>query len=409
MSPRKLIPLAFIAGLPVCACSSSATSSGVPASETPQQVNAQTIAPFDAFAVRTALHDAFQDEAQWSRFYLVRALASGPDAGAVKTRLMASEDAIPAVLQPIYGDAFRDQLGALLHERANGLVAIVLAVQGSSTPTINLRGEWMSNANSIAQLIGRAMPVSLAELQSELQAESQAVLDEVDAYSNARWRDADNAYLTASSGAVAVSEYLSTVMATQFASRIAANQPDPGNASLHLSLRQLFDDNAFWVHSTIISHLTNSADEPYVVDEAAMTTTNIGSQFVPFYSPDVGNMADYLFHAVTITDAYAYMLAASSNDAATASALRVNWVRDANNLTLLLSNESAVWLIPSLEGWLRGYIAQTATEIDQRLASNWQAEINAYDTAVTSERTFAYSIADGFYVHQLPITVTSAR
>ena len=172
----------------LCACSSGTSSVGTGPAGTPETpIQVATTEP-TSLDVRTKMHDAFVDEAQWTRLYIVAAYQHGADLPFVTTRLQQAEDAIAATLQPYYGGSFQSSLTALLDVRVANLTGLVTASFGNAAPVqvVSTTNVWFANADAIAQDCsrGRQAPnISLVGLQAQLHAEAQATLDQIDARS----------------------------------------------------------------------------------------------------------------------------------------------------------------------------------------------------------------------------------
>jgi hypothetical protein len=395
MSPFKLLVSLALTTLPLCACSSAAPTVPSPTEERAPNAVPNSVTPIPEMDLRTSMHDVLEDQAQWSRLLIVRGLAGGADTRAITTRLMSVDDAIATTLAPVYGP-FSSMLVPLLQERDRDLGAAIDAARGPAHPEIDVSTPLYANADAIAKMLVAASPqLSFFRLQTELHAEVQATLDQIDARSRGDWAADVTAYKLASGHALALADLVTDATVQQFFTLVSQSEMSRPDQILHFTLRQLFDDNAFWMRSAIISHLAGTPDEPYADDAVVTTSVEIGAAFAPFYPSDVTIQISRHVHDATITDGVAFMLAVQAGDMATATALKATWVDDANGLAQFLADQNAAWTVPSLERRTQVYVDQLAAQITARVIRDWGADADAYDAMVLDARTFSYVLADG--------------
>ena len=342
------------------------------------------------------MHDGFEDEAQWSRLFIVHALGRTSDVRSVIEQFIGAEDSIVAAVRPFYGIPFSSSLSSMLHQRANDLIAIVTAQTASFTGSFepNQRNALLANADAIAQLVFSVTPgLSSADLDADLRGSAQAMLDQIDARTSQNWTADVSAYEAGLGHDLATADRWTDAMVPQF--QIQPSSLSASNLSLHFMLRQLFDDDAFWTRDAIIGQVIHTPDAPFAVQAAVSATDSIGKTFSTFLGSDVGLEVARQVHLVTITDAVAYMFALASGDTEAPSAIHTQWSEDANTLAQYLGQLNPSWLVPVVQRYTTVYEAETKAEIDARFASDFQADVDAYQAILGDARTLSVVFADG--------------
>lgn len=385
----------------VCACTVSSepvtTINPTPTTEPTVSVSG-LVTQFD---VQTSLRAALQDEAQWSRNFIVSSLAGASDGRLASEQLIGADAAIAAALKPFYADDVNAQLSTALRDHAFGLATILGQATGSpgtsacwQTPSVSCdaKSAWYANADRIAALVAggtESLNISYTNTRAALHASLDATLAEI----SASLASGDvGSFTNASIQATAVADAMTKAVAAK--GQVMTSETSTGAQQLRTQARPPFEDSVLSMHEAIVSHVSQSSDEAVVVDRLINTSTSIGNLFLPFFGAGRSVQVTTLFHA-GVTDAYAYMLATESGDDAGSVTLLTRWYDDTDTLADYLASQNPSWSADALKVKLHANTAQTAAEINARAAQDWQADANAYDAATVNVRSLSDMIADG--------------
>lgn len=361
------------------ACSSPTSSTSTPPASVTPNAPATAVSNTNEVVVRTAMHDAFEDEAQWSRLYILHAFGRTGDSHLITTRLFGAEDAIASEMSGVYGPALADPLRALLHTRASDLIAIVTTETGRSANP-KLRAQFVANEDAITNLLGVSGGCA------------QPMLDQLDARSHQDWVAETEAYDAALTCEIGLADRLTNAMVTQ--GRLTPGSVSGRAEELHMSLRLLLDEDALWTREMLVAEGVSTADGPAAADEAVRAANGVGTAFETFYGKDVGLEVGRGFHQATLTDALAYFLAARSGESTAAADLAAAWTKDAASLASYLAQQSSVFDATSVQRLLELWVTETKAEIDARLAHDPQADVDAYAAVVDTTRALSTTLAD---------------
>lgn len=155
---RGLLAVVLVGALVVAACSSGNDRSGTAATSSPQSTAASS-AKVDPVAFRTDMRKLWEDHVQWTRLYIVSAVAGLPDADATLTRLLQNQTDIGNAVAGFYGNDAGAKLTTLLkgHIATAGEI-IAAAKAGDNAAVTKASTAWYANADEIATFLADANP-----------------------------------------------------------------------------------------------------------------------------------------------------------------------------------------------------------------------------------------------------------
>lgn len=128
-------------------------AAGSPAPNAPLTPTAKGLAFHDA------MRDAWTDHVEWTRLFLVSAVADLPDKTAATNRLMRNQDDLGNAIRPYYGDAASTRLTSLLKDHIAKAADLVTALEANDSAKADAaRAAWNANADEIAAFLHDANP-----------------------------------------------------------------------------------------------------------------------------------------------------------------------------------------------------------------------------------------------------------
>ncbi|WNR47155.1 glycosyltransferase [Paenibacillus roseipurpureus] len=168
------------------------------------------------------LHDAMRklwmEHVQWTRSYVVSAIAGLKDQKDVLARLLKNQQDIGDAVKPFYGDAAGNKLVELLREHIM-LAGKVLdaAKSGNQADLAKFNKEWYRNADDIAKFLSAANPNWSQKVQQDmLHAHLQFITDQVTARLKKDWKADILAYDKGQDHMLMYADMLSAGLISQF-------------------------------------------------------------------------------------------------------------------------------------------------------------------------------------------------
>lgn len=326
----------------------------------------------------------------WIRVFIIDSLAALPDKDVTFNRLMKNQGDLGNALRPYYGDAMGVQLTSLLEEYVLQLSDLIATMQaGNAAQVQNLIDQWRQQANLIADFLATSnSSLNREQLRADFRLQSDATLAQINARIAKDWTGDILAYDTAQDRALSISDTVTAATATQYPAKVLAPVESQGEQDFHVKQRKLWQEHVSWECFLIISTVSGLADLQATTDRLLRNQRDLGDSLKPAIGEAAGNQLTQL-----LVDHVAG--AASTLANGDTSAAGTVWIANADQIAALLSAS-----IPSLDAAkvkasLDQHLELTAAEAAHRMAGEYQAEINAFDAALTEALDLADMITSG--------------
>jgi hypothetical protein len=121
--------------------------------------------------LKLAMRKLWEEHINYTRGYIVSAVAGLEDGDAVAQRLLKNQDDIGGAIKPYYGDEAGNKLAALLRDHILIATEVVGAAKGGNQDSLAAKqAKWTANGKDIATFLSGANPNwPQADLESMLQ------------------------------------------------------------------------------------------------------------------------------------------------------------------------------------------------------------------------------------------------
>ena len=200
---------------------SDALAGGI-AAQFPEKFGSPSV-PAAELAFRDAMRRLWEDHVQWTRLYIVSAVAGLPDADAAAGRLLKNQDDIGNAVKPYYGE----EAGATLTELLRGHILtaadlVGAAKAGDQAKVTKAKADWYANGDEIATFLAGANPAwPLDTLKSMMRGHLDQTLAEATARLQANWAQDISEYEHIHSHILEMSDALAAGIITQFPAKFA--------------------------------------------------------------------------------------------------------------------------------------------------------------------------------------------
>ncbi len=217
---RGLLAVVLVGALVVAACSSGNDRSGTAATSSPQSTAASS-AKVDPVAFRTDMRKLWEDHVQWTRLYIVSAVAGLPDADATLTRLLQNQTDIGNAVAGFYGNDAGAKLTTLLKGHIATAGEIITAAKASDNAAVTKASTaWYANADEIASFLAGANPAwPAATLKDMMKTHLDQTLAEATAQLTGDYAKSVSEYDHIVTHIVDMADALSSGIVTQFPDR----------------------------------------------------------------------------------------------------------------------------------------------------------------------------------------------
>ena len=225
---RGLLAVVLAGALVVAACSSgsdrsasTASGSSVPANSTGTSATAGTL---DAAAFRHDMRKLWEDHVQWTRLFIVSAVAGLPDAHATLDRLLQNQTDIGNAVAAYYGNDAGTQLATLLKGHiATAGDLLTAAKAGDNAAVTKASTDWYANADQIAAFLASANPAwPEATLKDMMHTHLDQTLAEATAQLTGDYAKSVSEYDHIVTHIIDMADALSSGIVTQFPDRFTA-------------------------------------------------------------------------------------------------------------------------------------------------------------------------------------------
>lgn len=163
---------------------------------------------------------------------------------------------------------------------------------------------------------------------------------------------------------------------------------------MRMAMRMLWEDHIAYTRNYIISELGGLPDSDAAAQRLLRNQDAIGNAFKPYYGDTAGKTLSALLrdHIQVATEV---VTAAKSGDKVKLADVQKKWSANGKEIAKFLSGANPNWSRKTLEEMLQTHLDLTSAEVVARLASDWAADIKAYDDGHTHMLMFADLLTDG--------------
>jgi hypothetical protein len=173
--------------------------------------------------LRLEMRKLWEDHIDWTRHFMVSALADLPDKQATTERLLQNQKDIGNAIKPFFGDAAGTKLTGLLEEHILIAADIVTAAKaGDSTKLEADKKRWSANADQVATFLSGANPKHwpAADMKSMMNDHLATTTAELEARLKKDWKADVAAYEKVHEQILEMSDMLAEGIAKQFPEKL---------------------------------------------------------------------------------------------------------------------------------------------------------------------------------------------
>jgi len=170
--------------------------------------------------------------------------------------------------------------------------------------------------------------------------------------------------------------------------------------TLRTGMRQLWADHVVWIRNYIIATVAETTDVHDATKRLLQNQDDIGNAIIPYYGKEAGQKLTALLKD-HITIAVDLIAAAKLKDADKVTELDTKWHANAQEIATFLSTANPNWPQEMLLTMLNAHLTLTTEELMARLASDWPADVVAFDKVFSEAMAMADDLTNGI-VAQFP-------
>lgn len=162
---------------------------------------------------------------------------------------------------------------------------------------------------------------------------------------------------------------------------------------VRMAMRMLWEDHIAYTRNYIISEMGGLPDSDAAAQRLLRNQDDIGNAIKPYYGDTAGMTLSALLrdHILVATEV---VTAAKSGDKLKLADVQKEWSANAKEIAEFLSSVNPNWSRKTMEEMLQSHLDLTTAQIVARLASDWAADIKAYDDGRTQMLMFADMLTD---------------
>jgi hypothetical protein len=171
--------------------------------------------------LRMEMRRVWDDQAIFTRNFIVSTLAMQEDQGPVTQYLIEHQDVIAAAIEPFYGKEASQRLGLLLREHVVLTADLVRTIsEGDVERVPRLRAYWVDNVQQIASYLATLNPRwNRRQLEDSLEQYLELTMDEIEGRSIRNWDWDVAAYERVGNHTTHLADFLSNGIVKQFPER----------------------------------------------------------------------------------------------------------------------------------------------------------------------------------------------
>ncbi len=355
-------------------CDDATAANAKPAAATPVSTHA---------AYRDTMRQLFAEQAAWTRFYLMSAVAELPDAPAAMDRLDQNAIDVGGAFRPVYGTATATQITALLRAQLVDFSTVVETAKAGDPYGFNAaRVDWYADADRTAAYIASVTPgASLDDIDTAYRAYLDATLGAVAGRTNAAWDDDMTAFDNAETTAFTLSDLLVDDAANGYPDLVPRTaEPAAAAEDMHLALRRLWQDHATYTRSFVVSALSGLADADAAMKRLLQNQTDLGIAFTKLTGPTTARKLSSIFRNEAL-DLEALVEATRISDKTKYTQAHDAWDLNATVLAGALADATSESTFDDLQKLIREDHTTLEAEVTARTSENWQVDVDQADRA----------------------------
>ena len=374
----KISPIAALAAL-VAVCSTAPacqdanavhrTSPPVPAPST------TTLA-----AVQDSMRELWFQNAVWTRSVLISQFASLGDVDAAQNRLYTNEVGMADTFKPYVGQDTGDKLVSLFGNLATAMTGIIDAAKANDSGALeSSTSDWTTNADEIARLLGASnSSFSEADLKAGFHETLKRTLLEISARSKNDFSTEIGAFETVEAQGMSMADFWAQGLAAGYPSLVTTSSPPSADQqTLHLAMRQTWDENVAWTRFFIISDMAQLPDLTLTKQRLLQNPMDMRDALHPYYGASSDTIAGLMM--AELEDATRFVDAATSGDRAQEASARSAWNADAVRLAQAFAALNPILSEEEMQNALIDQVNRTVTEVTNRRTEDWTGDVLGYD------------------------------
>lgn len=186
-----------------------------------------------------------------------------------------------------------------------------------------------------------------------------------------------------------------------------SHTPDSAEASdkidpvvFRQTMRQLWEDHAFWTRSYIVSAVADLPDTQLTAERLLQNQADIGNAIAGFYGEEAGAALTELLREHILTAAELVGAAKAGDQDAVAKAGEA-WYANADEISVFLASANPAWPEDALKEMMKMHLDQTLAEATAQLSGDYEASVAGYDEIVTHLQMMADTLSAGI-ITQFP-------
>jgi len=183
--------------------------------------------------------------------------------------------------------------------------------------------------------------------------------------------------LGAAGGYLFSSKFCKVTIVKRVAKEVALNQ----------TLRQLFAEQAFWIHNHIRATFFNSPDEQAIAKRILKNQEEIANIFKAYYGQ---SSADEIKKLISENTKLISQIILSTKENKPLTDISNEWKKNSDAISLLLSQLNPAWKQNIIKAGLDGQLSLITQEIEALQKNNWPRAIEIFDKHLD----FALQLAD---------------
>lgn len=171
--------------------------------------------------LRMEMRRIWDDQATYTRNFIIAALEMSPDQGPVIDAFLSHQVVIAGALAPFYGEAASNQLALLLREHVFVTGDLLRTIsEGDVERVPRAHANWVDNCQQIAAYLAMLNPRwNRKQLDAALQAYLDLTMDEIAGRSIRNWEHDVTAYERVSAHTARLADFISNGIIRQFPER----------------------------------------------------------------------------------------------------------------------------------------------------------------------------------------------
>ena len=214
------------------------------------------------------------------------------------------------------------------------------AKAGDTQGLAKAKADWYANANQIAAFLAAANPNwALADLQSMMKTHLDETLAEATARLTGDWNGDVAAYDAVVAHIEMMADTFTSGITAQFPDMVAPSGISAGDETLHVDMRQLWEDHVTWTRVFLMGAIAGLPDTDVATARLLQNQVDIGNAVKPFYGNAAGDQLTVLLKAhITLAAAVVTAATAEASHGTALQQAEQKWFANADQIAAFLAN-----------------------------------------------------------------------